>query len=54
MPESRRKERMLKSGRLSLPPAPKLELEGVYDPRMDTCIKAFVRLLAERAASSGA
>ena len=52
-PMSRRKERLFGSkgnGRLSLASAGmKLEMLGVdYAPREDTCIKAFVRLLAHR------
>ena len=54
-PMSRRKERLFGSkgnGRLSLASAGmKLEMLGVdYAPREDTCIKAFVRLLAHRVA----
>ena len=49
VPESRRRERLIQTGRLTLPMAPKLELDGVYDPRVDSCVKAFVRALSERA-----
>ena len=48
LPESRRKERLLDVGRTSL--ASKYVKSEVlcrdYNPRLDTCIKAFVRLLA--------
>ena len=48
LPESRRKERLLNVGRTKL--ASKYVKSEVlcrdYNPRLDTCIKAFVRLLA--------
>ena len=48
MPDSRRRERLLDSGRTkSLASGIKWEKFGDdYDPVKDTCIKAFVRLLA--------
>ena len=50
LPESRRKERLLEVGRTSL--ASKYVKSEVlcrdYNPRLDTCIKAFVRLLASQ------
>ena len=53
IPDSRRRERLIQTGRLTLPMAPKLPVErgGVYDPRSDSCLKAFVRKLSERAAA---
>ena len=51
-PASRRNARLFgASGRVTLP---KLECEtdGEYDPAKDTCIRAFVRLLAARAAEA--
>ena len=50
-PASRRKERLFVGERLSLGSTGiKLENLGAsYDPRLDTCIKAFVRLLAVQA-----
>ena len=50
LPESRRKERLLEVGRTSL--ASKYVKSEVlcrdYNPRLDTCIKEFVRLLASQ------
>ena len=48
LPECRRKERLLVVGRTKLAPKwVKSEiLNRDYNPRQDTCIKAFVRLLA--------
>ena len=50
MPESRRKERLLEVRRTSL--ASKYVKSEVlcrdYNPRLDTCIKAFVRILASQ------
>ena len=55
-PESRRKERLFGehgSGRTKLASAGvKCEVRGSnYDPKADTCLKAFVRLLAARSAA---
>ena len=53
VPDSRRTERLLNTGRTKhLSTGIKLEKLGVddsYDPRSDTCVKAFVRMLAARA-----
>ena len=52
VPESRRTERLfgLRGRSKSLSLGIKLEkLEVDYDPRKDTCIRAFVRLMAEAA-----
>ena len=47
LPDSRRRERLLQAGRTKLTSKVKLEtLRSDYNPRLDTCIKAFVRLLA--------
>ena len=50
LPESRRKERLLNVGRTKL--ASKYVKSEVlcrdYNPRLDTCIKAFVRILASQ------
>ena len=47
MPECRRKERLLGVGRTELTSKVKLEvLQSDYKPRLDSCIKAFVRHLA--------
>ena len=47
MPECRRKERLLGVGRTKLTSKVKLEvLQSDYKPRLDSCIKAFVRHLA--------
>mmetsp|Transcript_7677 Transcript_7677/g.15984 ORF Transcript_7677/g.15984 Transcript_7677/m.15984 type:complete len:415 (-) Transcript_7677:70-1314(-) len=50
VPDSRRKERVFGAdsiGRLALPASTKIEvLEPEYNPKRDTCIKAFVRLIA--------
>ena len=53
-PMSRRKERLFGVGRTSLPSAGvKLELLGAdYDPKSDTCVKAFVRCIAASAAAA--
>ena len=57
VPESRRRERLFGekgSGRMTCVRAASacMELLGCdYDPRKDTCIKAFVRLLAARGLS---
>jgi hypothetical protein len=56
-PMSRRKERLFGqcgTGRTKCAPRPgtcvsKLGVEGGFEPRHDTCLKAFVRLLADRA-----
>ena len=49
LPDSRRKERLFGEGRTSLKSAGSRAADRAwdYDPRDDTCIKAFVRLLAE-------
>ena len=52
IPAARRTQRLFGEGRTSAKRAgeSKMELVGVdYDPRQDTCIRAFVRLLAARA-----
>ena len=59
IPESRRKERLFGVtgiGRTkALSTGVKIEKLGAdYDPRADTCIKAFVRLLAARAEAESA
>ena len=47
LPDSRRKERLVAVGRTKLTSRVKMEvLKSDYNPRLDTCIKAFVRLLA--------
>ena len=47
LPDSRRKERLLGVGRTKLTSRVKMEvLKSDYNPRLDTCIKALVRLLA--------
>ena len=55
-PESRRKSRLLGSGRLTLGSSggklEKLTGDG-YEPRADSCLSAFVRLLKEAAESQG-
>ena len=53
-PMSRRKERLFGVGRTSLPSAGvKLELlRADYDPKSDTCVKAFVRCIAASAAAA--
>ena len=54
IPEARRTQRLFSEGRTKATRAGecKMELLGVgYHPRHDTCIKAFVRLLAARAAA---
>ena len=51
---SRRGERLFGSegiGRLTLPAKLKLECDVEYDPRSDTCVKAFIRLLAAHASA---
>ena len=53
-PAARRAERLFGQGRTKAERAGacKIELLGQdYDPRQDTCIKAFVRLLAQQAPS---
>ena len=47
-PDARRKERLLSgTGRLSLGSGgAKLSVGDVYDPRSDTCLEAFIRLIA--------
>ena len=55
VPDSRRAERLLGvNGRTKLLSSGiKLEKLGAdYDPAKDSCVKAFVRMLAERALSS--
>lgn len=55
MRDSRRMERVFGAngiGRLALKRSLKHEKGSTYDPRQDTCIKAFVRLLAENAMDS--
>ena len=48
MPESRQRDRLLRVGRTKLTAKwVKMEVqERDYNPRSDTCVKAFVRLLA--------
>ena len=48
LPDSRRKERLLEVGRTKIAPkwVKQEVLRNDYNPRSDTCIKAFVRLLA--------
>ena len=48
LPESRQRERLLRVGRTKLSAKwVKMEVqERDYNPRSDTCVKAFVRLLA--------
>ena len=53
VPDARRTERLLQTGRTKYSQGVKIEKveqEEAYDVRTDSCIKAFVRLLA-RAAS---
>ena len=60
LPDSRQHERLFGAGgpgriKRERAAAGCLELMGAeYDPRKDTCIKAFVRLLAARAALQAA
>eukprot|EP00316_Scyphosphaera_apsteinii_P006338 CAMPEP_0119302984 /NCGR_PEP_ID=MMETSP1333-20130426/4497_1 /TAXON_ID=418940 /ORGANISM="Scyphosphaera apsteinii, Strain RCC1455" /LENGTH=84 /DNA_ID=CAMNT_0007305527 /DNA_START=145 /DNA_END=399 /DNA_ORIENTATION=- len=51
LPESRRRERLFRDGRTSLKAAgvKNEKLGADYQPENDTCIKAFVRLIALRA-----
>ena len=48
LPESRQRERLLRVGRTKLAAKwVKMEVqERDYNPRSDTCVRAFVRLLA--------
>ena len=55
-PDARRKERLLSgTGRLSLGSTGvkmvSLGSDSVYDPRADTCLEAYIRLLAALAAA---
>ena len=56
VPDARRTERLFYQGRTKLPSQgiklEKLGVEGDYLPEEDTCIAAFVRLLAAAARSS--
>ena len=56
VPEARRTERLFAHGRTKLSSAgiklEKLAVEGDYSPEHDTCIAAFVRLLAAAAEKS--
>ena len=58
VPDSRRTERLLgEQGRTKLLSSgiklEKLAVGAEHNPREDTCVKAFVRLLAERALDGG-
>ena len=54
IPDSRRTERLMCTGRTKHASTgiklEKLNCDDSYDPRLDTCVKAFVRLLAANAA----
>ena len=53
LPDSRRKERLMAGRTKILATGVKLELvDKDYDPRKDTCLRAFVRLLAAQNAGA--